>query len=366
MNDTAPQPAPITAAELPIRVPLITGETVASFVLRTATANGLPVPALLATLDEGLVLPDEDLVPQREEVTLSTAALARLAVLVDREPGQLARALPGLHPDRLLDAGAHITSWPRDRGAAPLPACPLCMEPGAWLAADGHRWRPCGCGRRWMSSDDGGYLIDTGPVPELGRALLHHRQLVHRVGHVADALVADAHQVMLWWWISGQFAADVWRAREDALGMERHRRRAAPAVVYPEALALAEAMWTWEERRRRRGVSAEAWIEDVERIAPAGIIPRRERAPLRYWLEQHRPEAAARPVGRTTPERRWNRLPALHRPPAEPGLLRAPSCLMWVFGLPLTATSAICPTCGGRAPTCRWVPYQGCTGSPGD
>ncbi|MGW2599552.1 hypothetical protein [Streptomyces klenkii] len=356
-------PARLTAADLPIRVPLISGETTASFLLRTAIANGLPLPVLCGALDEDLAPPDDGLFPQREEVILTAEAFARLVALVEREPDQLTRALPGAAPDRLADAGARITPWPQDRGATPLPACPLCMEPGAWLTPDGYRWRPCGCGRRWMASDDGGYLIDTGPVPDLARALLRHRAFVHRVGHVGDALVGDAHQVMLWWWVSGQFAAEVWREREDALGMTRHRRRAAPAVVYPETLALAEAMWAWEERRRKTGASAEEWVKSVERIAPAGTIPRRERVPLRYWLEQHRAEAAGRPKGRTTPERRWNRLPALHRPPAEHGLFRAPSCLMWVYGLPLTSTSAICPQCGGKAPTCRWLPWPGCTGA---
>ncbi|MET7905848.1 hypothetical protein ABZS86_32060 [Streptomyces sp. NPDC005355] len=55
-----------------------------------------------------------------------------------------------------------------------------------------------------MAGDDGGYLINTGPLPDLGRALLRHRALDHRLGPAGDALVADA-------------------------------RQAAPAFVYPEA-----------------------------------------------------------------------------------------------------------------------------------
>lgn len=245
MKATGPTPAPITAADLPIRVPLIHGETVASYLTRTATANGLDLPALLGALDDALDLPADGLDPQREEVRLPAEALDRLAALVDRNPGQLSRALPSAHPDRLAEAEAvHVEPWPDELGAAPLPACPLCMEPGAWLVADGHRWRPCPCGRRWMAGDDGGYLVDTGPVPELGRALHRHRELVHRLGPVGDALLADAHQVMLWWWVSiprrrgpgrelGKGVADVWHHREDTLGMTRHRRRAAPVVVYP-------------------------------------------------------------------------------------------------------------------------------------
>ncbi|MFI7142898.1 TniQ family protein [Streptomyces massasporeus] len=378
MNATGPTPAPITAAELPIRVPLIHGETVASYLTRTATANGLALPALLGALDDGLGLPDDGLDPQREEIRLPVEALDRLAALVDREPGQLSRALPSTHPDRLADVEAvRIEPWPDELGAAPLPACPLCMEPGAWLSADGHRWRPCPCGRRWLAGDDGGYLVDTGPVPELGRALHRHRELVHRLGPVGDALLADAHQVMLWWWVSiprrrgpgrelGKGAADVWHGREDTLGMTRHRRRAAPVVVYPEAVTLAELMWKWEERRRKRGAAAEAWVEDVvAQLVPAGTLSRQERAPLDHWLEQHRPEPAGKPKGRTAADRRWNRLPALHQRPTEPGPFRAPSCLMWVYGLPLTSTTAVCPRCNGRAPSCRWVPYPGCTGLPG-
>ncbi|MFE4496056.1 hypothetical protein ACFRKD_26745 [Streptomyces niveus] len=361
---TALTPAHLTADDLPIRVPLIHGETTASYLRRTATANGLPLPTLLDSLAAGCELPDDGLTPSREEVLLPADALARLVLLVDRDADQLGRALPGLAPDRLADT-PNITPWPQEPGAAPLPACPLCMEPGAWLAAGGHRWRPCGCGRRWMAGDEGGYLVDTGPLPDLGRALARHRALMHRLGPVGDALVADAHQVMLWWWVSGQVGAQMWRAREDALGLTRHRRRAAPVAVYPEAVTLAEAMWAWEEKRRRPGASAEAWVESVGRqLAPTGVISRRERRPLTYWLEQHRPEPAKRSAGRTTADRRWSRLPELHQQRDEPGLLRARSCLKWVYGLPLTETSAVCPQCDGRAPSCRWVPYPGCTGLP--
>ncbi|MYT25997.1 hypothetical protein GTW69_37985 [Streptomyces sp. SID7760] len=364
---TGPTPAPLTPDDLPIRVPLIHGETVVSFLTRTATANGLPLPRILDTLGGGCELPADGLSPQREELLLPAEAVARLALLVNRDAAQLARALPTLSPERTAGAEAlAVTPWPDELGAAPLPACPLCMEPGAWLAAVGHRWRPCGCGRRWMAGDDGGYLVDTGPLPELGRALLRHRALVHRLGPAGDALAADAHQVMLWWWVSGQVSAQEWRAREDALGLTRHRRRAAPVVVYPETITLAEAMGTWEERRRKRAAVPGKWVEDVGRlIAPTGVISRRERAPLDYWVEQHRPESAGRVAGKTTVERRWNRLPALHQPPTDHGPFRAPSCLMWVYGLPLTSTSAVCPRCDGRAPSCRWVPFPGCTGLPG-
>ncbi|WP_069874819.1 TniQ family protein [Streptomyces malaysiensis] len=379
MTPNGSAPVPITADALPLRVPLIHGETTLSFLHRTATANGRELPKLLGALvDTGLKAPEEGgPAPHREEVLLPAEGIARLAALVQREPEQLARALPSTHPARLADTEtARIEPWPKELGAGPLPACPLCMEPGAWLAAAGHRWRPCPCGRRWMAGDDGGYTVDTGPVPDLGRALNAHRALVHRLGPLGDALLADAHQVMLWWWVSiprrrgpgrdrGTGVATVWQEREDALGMTRHRRRAAPVVVYPEAVTLAELMWKWEERRRKRGAVAEAWVEDVvAQLVPAGALSRQERTPLDYWLEQHRAEPTGKPKGRTGAERRWNRLPALHRRPTEPGPFRASSCLMWVYGLPLTATTAVCPRCNGRAPSCRWVPYSECTGRP--
>ncbi|MFD9824174.1 TniQ family protein [Streptomyces violascens] len=364
---TGPAPAALTTDDLPIRVPLIHGETVASLLTRTATANGVPLPRLLDALGGECELPADGLSPQREEILLPAEALARLALLLDRDPDQLGRALPGLSPERTAGAEAlAITPWPDELGAAPLPACPLCMEPGAWLTADGHRWRPCGCGRRWMAGDDGGYLVDTGPLPDLGRALLRHRALVHRLGPTGDALAADAHQVMLWWWVSGQVGAEAWRAREDTLGLSRHRRRAAPVVLYPETITLAEAMWAWEERRRKKGASPERWVEEIGRlIAPTGVISRRERAPLNYWLEQHRPEPAGRVPGRNTAERRWNRLPGLHQPPTDHHPFRTRSCLMWVYGLPLTSTTTVCPRCDGRAPSCRWVAFPDCTGLPG-
>ncbi|MET7936897.1 hypothetical protein [Streptomyces sp. NPDC005322] len=94
-------------------------------------------------------------------------------------------------------------------------------------------------------------------------------------------------------------------------------------------MTLAELMWKWEEQRRERGAAAEAWVEDVvAQLVPAGTVSRQGRAPLDYWLEQHRPEPVGKPKGRTAADRRWNRLPALHQRPTEPGPFRAPSCLM--------------------------------------
>ncbi|NGN63185.1 hypothetical protein G5C51_04585 [Streptomyces sp. A7024] len=354
--------APLAADDLALRVPLIHGETTGSYLTRTAAANGVPLPRLLAALtDGGLELPDDGLAPPREEVLLPTAAVEKLATLVHRSPGQLAEALPTTGGN----GAVRLEAWPRTYGGPPLPACPLCMEPGAWLVANGYRWHPCGCGRRWLAGDDGGYLVDTGPVPELGRALTAHREMLHRLGPVADALVVDAHQIMLWWWVSGLFAPDVWRAREDALGLARRRRRAAPVVVYPEAVTFADTLWRWEERRRRKGVNADKWLTGVGRLAPAGPLARRELQPVRHWLRLHPAEPPVKVAGRSTPERRFNRLPELHhRPrPHEHGPMRAPSCLMWVYGLPLTATSEICPKCRGRNLSCQWVPYPECAGT---
>lgn len=53
-------------------------------------------------------------------------------------------------------------------------------------------------------------------------------------------------------------------------------------------------------------------------------------------------------------------LPALHHRPADRGLFQAGSCLRWVFGLPLTSTTEMCPYCGGRALSCRWTPSADC------
>ncbi|WP_107483767.1 TniQ family protein [Streptomyces sp. SA15] len=365
---------PLRSADLPIRVPLIHGETTASYLARTAAANGIEAGRLLKALHQGR-LPSGALAPLRphlKEVRLSPESVTRLAALVERDEDQLRRALPGLRPGGLLvvsGAEVRLTVWPDGPGEGPLKACPLCLEDGAWLIAAGHRWRPCACGRRWQCGDDAGYLIDTTPLPEIGRALQQHRAFDHRWGPAGDALVADAHQVTLWWWVSKQFARDLWHQREEALGVgpRLRRRQAAPAVVYPEAVRLAAAMADWETRRAASAdASARDWLADVaDRFKAPGIVDGRESQPLRYWLELHHSQPA-RPAPRGTKraERRWNLLPGLHHRPAERGPFQANSCLRWVYGLPLTSVTEICPYCGASAPTCRWVPFPDCPERP--
>ncbi|ORT54215.1 TniQ family protein [Streptomyces sp. CB03238] len=365
----------LTPADLPIRVPLIHGETTGSFLARTADANGLEVQRLLKALHHGgLPSAVRGLRPNTHEVYLSGGAVTRLAALVERDQAQLHRALPGLHPERLVqmaDAAVRIMRWPEDPGAGPLRACPLCLEDGAWLAGAGHRWRPCACGRRWQCGDDGGYVIDTTPVPDIARALQRHRAFDHRLGAAGDALVADAHQVALWWWASKQVARDLWRQREDTLGVgpKLRRRQAAPAVVYPEAVRLAEVMNGWETRRAEAGASPREWLAEVaEHLQAPGIAEGREAEPLRYWLELHGP-LPPRPKGgaarrATGADRRWELLPRLHHRPVDRGPFRAGSCLRWVYGLPLTSTTETCPYCRGRALSCRWVPAVDCPERP--
>lgn len=374
-----PQPKPVKAEDLPLRAPLIQGETTTSLLVRTAAANAVALDRLLKALNPGrlMTLPAGGVQPQQHEARMSAAALERLAKLLDRPAEQLQRALPDLRPEELLDETAavvRLAPWPEELGAGPLRACPLCMESGAWLVAGGHRWRPCPCGRRWMGGDDGGFLLETSLLPDLGRALVRHRALDHQFGPAGDALVADAHQVTLWWWVNRQVAPERWREREDVLGHSRHRRHAAPAAVYPEAVALAEAMSRWEQQRWRPGADSAAWLEQVAELFEApgiasgrpGSILGQEREPLRYWLQLHPSGSAASAarVGGSTAERRWNLLPGLHHRPAEPGPWRATSCLRWTFGQPLTSTTAICPYCHGRLLSCAWSPAPDCPRRP--
>ncbi|MGW2865929.1 TniQ family protein [Streptomyces sp. NPDC001205] len=364
---------PLKTTDLPIRIPLIHGETNASFLLRTAAANHLPLPRLLKALHRGRAsgLDKADVQPNLQELRLSPEALARLAALVERDEDQLRRALPGLHPEQLLKTvgpTVRITDWPDGLGIPPLKACPLCLEDDAWLVAHGHRWRPCDCARRWQCGDDGGYLIDTTSLPEIGRALMEHRAFDHRIGPAGDALVADAHQVVLWWWVNRQVAHEIWRRREDELGFGRHRRRAAPAAVYPEALRLANAMEEWETRRTTPEASPHEWLADVAAsFETPGIVGGREGEPLWHWLELHPAFSAGATTRSTkTAERRWNQLPALHHRPDDRGPFHAKSCLRWVYGLPLTSTTELCPHCNGHALSCRWVASPDCPQRPAE
>ncbi|MGW5679195.1 TniQ family protein [Streptomyces sp. NPDC003860] len=362
--------AALTAADLPIRVPLVHGETTASYLARTAAGNGLPLPRLLRSLHGARAvgrLPLE-IHPGMQEVYLDAEAVHLLGVLVERDPEQVRRALPGLCEGHPLPASpVRVTTWPDDYGVRPLRACPLCAEEDVWLVADGSRWRPCGCGRRWQCGDDGGFVLDTTPVPDIGRALQRHREINHRFGAAGDALVVDAHQVTLWWWVSkgADVGRDVWREREGALGAPRvRRRRLAPAVVYPEAVRLAGAMLEWEHRRAHgTAASSRHWLADVAALLGApGLAEGHHTDPLEYWLEAH--GLTQRPEGPTAAERHWNLLPALHHRPAERGPFRATSCLRWVYGLPLTSVTRVCPYCEGRAPSCRWVPAADCPANP--
>ncbi|MCY0924011.1 TniQ family protein [Streptomyces sp. H27-G5] len=369
--DPARKNKPLTAADLPIRVPVIHGETTASYLARTAAANAVELPRLLRALHKGrLPASAAQVHPGTHEVTLTAESLARLADLTGRQEDQLRRALPGLALERLhpLPAAAvRARPWPQTPGEPPLPACPLCLEDGAWLAGAGHRWRPCACGRRWECGDDGGYLIDTTPLPELSRALADHRALNHRVGPAGDALVADAHQVTLWWWVNRQVAHETWREREDKLGFGRHRRRAAPAVVYPEAVRLAQLMNAWESARTAvSNADPGTWLTAVAKeFDVPGIADGREAQPLWTWIELHPPlgELPAEKPLKTT-EGRWELLPALHHRPEDRGPFQTRSCLRWVYGLPLTSTTELCPHCGGREPSCLWVPADDCPQNP--
>ncbi|MFD7645754.1 TniQ family protein [Kitasatospora sp. NPDC059795] len=344
-------------ADLPLTVPLIDGETVFSFTARTAAANGFDAARLLKALRVGRTVVPAGLRPQETDLRLTSAALERLAHLVGRTIDELRQVLPAVRPDRLLDgedARIAIGSWPRVPGRTPLPACPLCMEDSAWLEADGRRWTPCPCGRRWMAGDDGGYLVDTTALPELGRALRDHRALFDRLGYAGDALVADAHQVALWWWVNRQVAHRQWREREDALGLARHRRRAAPVVVYPEAVRLAEAMDRWEQQRAGRRADPQAWLALVGRRldAPAISGGGREAEPLWHWLALHPFPASG--------SERWAQLPELHHHPRHRAVFAANSCLRWTYGRPLTTVEELCPYCGGDAATCLWAPADDC------
>ncbi|MDL5199702.1 TniQ family protein [Streptomyces sp. ALI-76-A] len=165
-------------------MPLIAGETTASYLARTAAANALEHSELLRALQPRRRIRTPALRPAAE-VYLSPPSLHLLADLIHRPADQLARALPHLRTTHLLEDDTlqvRSAAWPRGAGRGPLPGCPLCMEEGAWLVSFDRLWTPCGCGRRWLVGDHGGYLIDTTPLPELARALLQHRAFVHRLG----------------------------------------------------------------------------------------------------------------------------------------------------------------------------------------
>ncbi|MGW0817014.1 TniQ family protein [Streptomyces viridiviolaceus] len=343
-------------ARLPRPAVMVRGETVASYLWRLAERNGMRFEELARHIGAPRTIRPAD--PRTEEVRLGPLARQRLAEVSGRPLAQLAQALVSLEHSRITARArrqVQIEPWPENELS--VQSCELCAagrsERPVWRVR-GEQWAVCVRHRRWTATAGGNVQIGLEQLPEVVDAHVRRARLERRTGPYARALMADAQQVAVYWWQCRQMAwRGVWRSRQEALGVDRSALWAVPLVVYPEAVAVAEAMAV-RERQRAVGRSFAggpagwstgrwtAWVGErlgmVEEMADGG-----HRA-LEAWLMAHRntvPVAARqaqqeeRAVPRSVP------LPLLepHRVIAPHGRLEEASCLPWRLGSPMTSTS---------------------------
>ncbi|MGW2785949.1 TniQ family protein [Streptomyces populi] len=334
---------------LPVQVGLVAGESVASFIGRLASANGLCAADVLEYVGGAR----REIDPQRVEVRLGPVALEELSVLSGRSLEQLQRALPTAR--RQGGSVVRVVAWLVGEGV--VQQCEVCCRMSrdgvpAWLVAV-QEFDVCTRHARWLGSAGSRSQLSLVELPEVVRAQERRRRFERRVGPYAQALLADAFQVAVYWWSCQQMAAaGRWARREEVLGLTRRRLWAVPIVVYPEVVTLAEAMAV-RERQRCYGRAFEGqttrwhtgrwtrWVGErlglSEELAAGG-----ERA-LNLWLMAHRNTVpvVARLAGAAPPSGyRVQQMQPLapHRRLLE-GRWEEVSCLPWRLGEPMTSVT---------------------------
>ncbi|MFJ4732539.1 TniQ family protein [Streptomyces sp. NPDC088770] len=341
-------------ARLPRRAVMVRGETVASYLWRLAGLNGMTFEELARHIGAPRTVRAAD--PAVEEVRLGPLARQRLAEVSGHALPHLARALVSLEDNRISERArrqVEVEAWPE--GRLPVQACVGCTagvgERPVWRVPGG-QWTVCTRHGRWTAVERGQFQLGLEALPEVVEAHVRRVRLERRTGLYARALLADAQQVAVYWWQCRQMAwRGVWRARQEALGVDRSALWAVPLVVYPEAVVVAEAMAVRERQRAvgrsfaggPAGWSTGRWVEWVggrlglrEEMADGG------HRGLEAWLMAHRntvpvvtrlAQSEERAVPRSVP------LPPLepHRTVPEYGPLEEVSCLPWRLGSPMTS-----------------------------
>ncbi|MEV7243098.1 TniQ family protein [Streptomyces sp. NPDC093248] len=337
------------ARALPVQVGLVAGESVASFIGCLAAANGLRAADILEYVGGAR----REIDPQKVEVRLGAVGLQELSVLSGRSPEQLQRALP---TTRRQAAGAVRTvAWPVGGGV--VQQCEMCCRGRrggvpAWLVSL-QGFDVCTRHARWLGHAGSRSQLSLAELPEVVRAQERRRRFEQRVGPYAQALLADAFQVAVYWWSCGQMAAaGRWARREERLGLTRRRLWAVPIVVYPELVTVAEAMAV-RERQRCYGRAFDGqttrwhtgrWTQWVgERLELSQELAAGGERALNLWLMAHRNSipVVARLAGTAPPPGyRAQQMQALapHRRPVE-GRWEEVSCLPWRLGAPMTSVT---------------------------
>ncbi|MFD7924032.1 TniQ family protein [Streptomyces sp. NPDC059740] len=340
-------------ARLPQRAVRVRGETVASFLWRLAGLNGLAFEDLAWRIGAARTVRAAD--PAVEEVWLGPVALQRLAEVSGHDAAYLTRALVSLGQSRISARArrqVQVEPWPQ--GWLPVQACAGCAaglgERPVWRVPGG-QWAVCTRHGRWTEVEQGQFQVRLEGLPEVVEAHVRRVRLERRTGLYARALLADAQQVAVYWWQCRQMAwRGVWRARQEALGVDRSALWAVPLVVYPETVVVAESMAVRERQRAvgrsfaggPAGWSTGRWVQWVgDRLGMGEEMAAGGHRGLEAWLVSHRNtvpvvERLARAEARAVPRSAPLALLEPHRVVPVHGRLEEVSCLPWRLGSPMT------------------------------
>ncbi|MFE2106928.1 TniQ family protein [Kitasatospora sp. NPDC059463] len=323
---------------LPLQVRHVADESTGSFVNRLAHCNGLELDAFLDRVGHGRQAVD----PRFTEMYVNWAGLQHLAVLTGRQPQELQRALSGLADRYLLPEGDGTAQWewswePPEGEAYVVRGCDLCaaqrlVDEPVWLLWP-DRWRVCLRHHRWTDSSrsDAPARVRLDGLPAVVRAHRERLRLQRRFPEAGTALFADAFHVAVHWWTRMPLAAR-WALRAERAGLAPRDLRAAPLVIYPEAVALAQAMVRYERTVPCESRTRSLLLYEVESMAAAwGLDERFVMAPVLEWLTRHhRPPVPVRPP--MVRDRGF--VPPLGhtRVAASSGSLEQRSCLPWQLG----------------------------------
>ncbi|MEI5011708.1 TniQ family protein [Streptomyces sp. PmtA] len=343
------------AAVLPRRVELIRGETLASYMWRLAERNGMGFEELARRVGGPRTVGQAE--AETQEVRLGPVARQRLAEVSGRAVELMERALPSWAAGRIgarARQQVRIESWPVEQ--RPVQACALCVagrsQRPVWRV-HGEQWAVCTRHGRWTGRADGRFQVGLSKLPEVVEAHVRRVRLERRTGVYGRALMADAQQVAVYWWQCRQMGArEVWRRRQDVLGVDRSALWAVPLVVYPEAVIVAESMAVRERQRAvgrsfaggPAGWTTGRWVDWVgERLGMGGEMADGGHRALEAWLMAHRNTVPVvqrlarevRPAARSVPLE----LLEPHRVIPSAGPLEEVSCLPWRLGSPMTSVA---------------------------
>ncbi|WP_380282490.1 TniQ family protein [Kitasatospora purpeofusca] len=322
---------------LPLQVRHVADESTGSFVNRLAHRNGLELEEFLDRVGHGRQAVD----PRLTEMYVNRPGLQHLAILTGRQPHELQRALSGLANRYLLPEGDGTARWewswePPAGEAYVVRGCDLCaaqrlVDEPVWLLWP-DRWRVCLRHRRWTDSSrsDDPARVRLDGLPTVVRAHRERLRLQWRFPETGAGLFADAFQIAVHWWTRMPLAAR-WVLRSERAGLAPRDLRAAPLVIYPEAVDLAQAMVRFERTLPRESPARSLFLYEVESMAAAWELDERfVMTPVLEWLTRHhRPPVPQSPTVR---DRRFV-LPLGHtRVAASSGSLEQRSCLPWQLG----------------------------------